>query len=292
MSYDYIKGVFSSEYIEKLEKNPLLEFKRVLNERTGELSHKRIARYQGLIFTIRLNRVWLSGSLHYFYNRGQHNFNDFNYFKVIKTLSEIEKTFDLDLSNCKLENIEIGVNIRLPFKTSHVLNNVLFHGTKRFKDENVKRGKGDFRIVMHDRFGIKIYDKGLQFGLPYELMRFEIHYRKMADLKKYGISYLSDLKDRENLEYFKKELIKRFDEVFLYDWTIQDDMIKRKPKDFYKWGLWNYWIQDMNRSNRMKRKKMYNKLLDKYSNNIHKEIRGLIERKINNLISPKATFSQ
>lgn len=286
MAFDYIKSVLPSKYIKGLEKHPLLEFKRVLNESTGELSHKRVAKYQGLIFEIRLNKIWMNGSIHYFYNKGRHNYNDFTYSKIIQALNRIEETFGLDLSKCELRNLEIGVNIRLPLKTSIVLENVIFHSTKRFKDKAVKRGKGDFRVVVHDNFSIKIYDKGLQFGLPYELMRFEIHYNRMAGIKKYSIPYLSDLKDRNKLELLKGELIKRFDEVFLYDWTIKESKIKRKPKGFYDWRLVQYWIK-LNKSNRDKRKNAYKEVVIKYSDNVKRTIRGLIEQKMNELIYPK-----
>jgi len=177
MAIDYIKTKLSAEYIGLLENHRLLEFKREVNERTGELLHKRVAKYQGLTFIIRSNKIWLSGSLHYFFNEGKHNYNDFTYTDLLYTLNKIERLFNIELSNCKLENIEVGVNINLPFKTSLILNNTLFHGIEKFKNEKVKKGKGDFRIATHDRYNVKIYDKGLQFSLPYKLLRFEIHFK-------------------------------------------------------------------------------------------------------------------
>ena len=109
----------------------------------------------------------------------------------------------------------------------------------------------------------------------------------MSDLKKYSIIYLDDLRDKTKLEYLKKELLKRFDEVFLYDWTINEDTIKRNPKEFHSWRLWYYWINDLNKSNRNKRKKTYNKIINKHSNKVKEQIRGLIKQKTNELINLK-----
>ena len=163
----------------------------------------------------------------------------------------------------------------------------LFHSKQRFKDQQLRNGKGDYRNVIHDRYILKFYDKALQFALFYELMRFEIKYTKMTDLKKYGIIYLNDLRDKTKLEYLKIELLKRFDEVFLYDWTIKENKIKRKPKGFYYWKLWHYWINDLNKSNRNKRKKTYNNIVNKYSHKVKEQIKSLIEQKMKELINPK-----
>ncbi len=293
MAFDYIKALLPQRKIEELKKHPLLDFITDVSTTTGELfSKKEIAKYKGLGFTIRKKRIWLSGSLHYFYNNyfeGENqNYDDFTFEKVCIILDKIGSLFNLNLNECKLENLEIGVNIRLPFKTKFVLINLLYHNTKRFRDQQLRNGKVDYRNVMHDRYILKFYDKSLQFGLPYELMRYEIHYRKMADLKKYNIVYLSDLRDKTKLEYLKIKLLKHFDEVFLYDWTINEDKIKQKPKEFYYWGLWSYWINDLNKNNRNKRKKTYNTIVNNHSNNVKEQIRSLIKQKINELINPKS----
>lgn len=286
MAIDFIKVKLSIEYIKQFENNRFLDFKMEVNETTGEI-YKRTAIYQGLTVIIRSKSICISGSLHYFYNDGIHNYNDFTYSNLIYTLNKIESLFGIDLSKFNLKNIEVGVNICLPFRTSFVLNNTLFHGIKRFKDEKVNKGKGNYRVATHDRYTIKIYDKGLQFSLPYDLLRFEIHFSRMADLKKYGITTLNDLRDRTNLGYLKKELLNKFDEVFLFDWTIDESMIKPLPKDFYKWRLPSYWIDELNKSNRLKRKKAYSKIIGEYSNKMKELIRGLIEQKINELIDTK-----
>ena len=292
MAYDFIKALLPQEKIKEVKEHPLLDFMTDVSTTTGELPLKEeVARYKGLNFTIRKNRIWLSGSLHSFYNiyfKGENqNYDDFTLEKVRIILDKIESLFNLDLSKCKLENIEIGVNICLPFKTYLILLNLLFHNTKRFRDQQLRNGKGDYKNVIHDRFTLKFYDKSLQFNLPYELMRFEIHFNKMTELKQYGIIYLSDLNDKTKLEYLKHELLKRFDEVFLYDWTIQEDSIKRKPKGFYNWKLWHYWVNDLNKNNRNKRKEAYRKIVSNYSDKVKEQIRVLIEQKIDELTNTK-----
>lgn len=119
---------------------------------------------------------------------------------------------------------------------------MLIHGTTRFKDVEVNKGKGNYRRAYHCNFSIKAYDKSLQFDLPYELFRFEIHFNKMRDLKQYRIIYLSDLKDKSKLESLKNELLTKWDEVLLYDWTIDLNVPEcEKPKGFNEWRLASYW---------------------------------------------------
>jgi len=109
----------------------------------------------------------------------------------------------------------------------------------------------------------------------------------MADLKKYEITTLNDLKVRTNLGYLKKELLSKFDEVFLFDWTIDEGLIKPLPKDFYKWKLPSYWIDEINKSNRLKRKRVYSEIVENYSNEMKVFLRGLIEQKTYELIDLK-----
>ena len=287
MPIDYIKCQLNREVIKHIQHHPLLEFHSRLNERTGELSTTKEAKYKGLTFTIRINRIWISGSLHYFFNDDKHNFNDFDCFQLRYVLQELTSLFNIKLEECKLENLEVGVNIRLPFKSSLLLNNMLYHEVRKFNDEKVKKGKGGYRVVTHDRYMLKSYDKALQFSLPHELWRFEIHYNRMIELKKFGIIYLSDLRDKSKLLSLKAELLRRFDEVFIYDWTININAIKRPPKDMYKMQLVQYWVEEMDKNNRLKRKKIYNQIVEDYSDNVKASIGLMIAQKLDELLEVK-----
>lgn len=290
MAYDYIKSVLKSKNPKELLTHPLLEFKRELNERTGELSERKIATYKKMKFIIDKRRVFIEGSLHYYHNNGEHNHNDFTLDMVNHVLNELEVVFGIDLSTSKIENIEVGVNLKVNYKTSLILDNLIFHGGIKFKDVKVNRSKADYREATHERYRVKAYDKAIQFNLPYELFRFEIHYNRMIDLKKHGIVYLSNLKEKNKLERLKKELIKKWREIFIYDWTIQKEMPKnKKPKDFSCWSLTNYWL-GLNKSNRNKRRTVYKKIVSKYSDGVQGIIEGLIESKMSELIYGKGDF--
>lgn len=301
MGIDYVKCLLSSDLINKLETHPLLEFIIEVNERTGEELPRKVAEYMGLKFIICGSKIWLTGSLHYFYNKGRHNYNDFNYKKGCHALGKIEADFGIDITSSKLENIEIGVNIKTRYRTRTILNNLLIHGTIRFKDVE---GKGDYRKVKHCNYSIKAYDKAVQFKLPYEVFRFEIHFNRMRELKRFEIVYLSDLKNKSKLELLKTELLKKWDEVLLYDWTIDINVPeKEKPKDFNDWRLSTYW-EGLSKSNRNKRKGIYKNFISSNSSQVQKEIRELIDKKMSALIysksdlftggerKQKATFSQ
>jgi hypothetical protein len=136
MAYDYIKAKLPSQTIKHLEKHPKLSFERRVVENTGELGVERIAKYKNLLFVIRYNSIWLKGSLHWF-SEGKSNYNDFTYEMLMSVLDEIERVFEVDLSESKLENIEVGVNIQTEYDTALILDNLLIHGVEKFRDESV-----------------------------------------------------------------------------------------------------------------------------------------------------------
>jgi len=288
----YIKVELLRKYTMFIRNHPKLDFKGSHYDRTGEAFGKLEAEYKGLKFIIKRGKVFIRGSLHYFYNDGVHNYDDFTLLKLFRTLKRLENLFGIDLTEAKLLNLEFGVNIRLNFKAYLVLRNLLFHVKKVFKDEVVDNGKGDYRVLIHSDYRIKIYDKGLHFGLPYELLRYELHYNVMRDLKEMGVECLSNLKKLTVLEKLKIDLLKKWDELFLYDWTIDISKVKEGLyKDFYNWGCPYFWTESVNKSNRYKNKSKYNAYVQNYAQNVKKEIRDLIDFKLNLLLNKKATFS-
>jgi hypothetical protein len=64
----------------ELLNNDLLLFPLPIDENGGEILNKtRTSEHLGLIFIIKNNNVKLMGSLHKYFNRGLHNFNDFHF---------------------------------------------------------------------------------------------------------------------------------------------------------------------------------------------------------------------
>tara|TARA_R110002126_G_scaffold77796_3_gene194054 strand:+ start:126584 stop:126940 length:357 start_codon:yes stop_codon:yes gene_type:complete len=82
----------------------------------GECS-RLILEYKNLTITIYKNKVAiLTGSLHYFYNDGIHNYNNFTFTNLINTLDEVANLLEIELYQFILQNIEFGVNLKLSYK--------------------------------------------------------------------------------------------------------------------------------------------------------------------------------
>lgn len=169
-------------------------------------------------------------------------------------LKSISAEFKIDLSKAKLQNIEVGVNIQPAFSVEKVLSNLIIHNMQPFKSISVV--KGDYRKAHHDRYNVKIYNKALQFGLQKQILRFELQFKKMADLKREGVEYLSDLLSLDKLKTLLNRLIKAWDEVILFDWTIKKENLSKTLRDkYYKWQIQNVWL-DLNKNVRYKWKKI------------------------------------
>jgi hypothetical protein len=134
MPVDFIKARLQGIDISKLTSNKLFtKTKEIYQDKEeGECSNL-ILKYKNLVITIYKNKVAiLTGSLHYFYNDGIHNYNNFTFYNLVNTLDEVAELLEIELKNIILQNIEFGVNLILPFLVQNITNNVLIHNKKEF----------------------------------------------------------------------------------------------------------------------------------------------------------------
>jgi hypothetical protein len=236
--------------------NPLLDFYDNINISTGEIKttnrHGQIitpfknALYNGLEFKIYDNgTITLSGSLHKYWNKGAHNYNDFNFNAFTDVLNDLKSKFNIVLENCILKCLEVGINIIPPIPTNQILNNCFLHKTKPFEDK-FNSDEGKYKQVQHSQYIIKIYNKALHykskgFDIQTEILRFEIKYIKMQKLNERGIYNLKDLFEY-GLQKFKVEVVTEFNNILFYDNTIQSES---KQLVHYKNPL--YWIELLER---------------------------------------------
>lgn len=251
--------------------------------KTGELGSYINAFYKGLEFRIydattktEYKRITVEGSLHKYWNSGAHNFNDFGISQLNEVLESLKTNFQILPINCVLKTLEIGVNIKPPYKTKAVLNQCLLHKTDRFKWVYTN-DEGNYIQSKHQRHIIKIYDKRTHyenkgFEIDKEILRFEIKYTKMKYLNDKGIFNLKELLDY-GLYHFKTDLLKEWDNVLIYDKAV---ISKTKYKDQY--SNVNFWLE-LNYSNFRYHRNNLNKILKEHPENIKNQIAILIENK-------------
>ena len=139
---DFIKCQIIKLNPELLFKNPILDFRSLVNRDTGEFKPKRVATYKNIKITIADSGfIELSGSIHKYLNDGIHNYNDFTYTDYKVALNRTYEDFGIMPENMWIQNLEYGVNIIPPIKSSLILNNCFLHKRQTIsKPINTKNG--------------------------------------------------------------------------------------------------------------------------------------------------------
>lgn len=257
---------------------------------TGYKTPFKQAFYKSLKFRIYDSGFFtLSGSLHKFWNGGEHNFNDFGFNEINETLSELKNKFGILPENSILKRLELGVNIVTPYRPKEIIQSCLFHGTGPFKWTYTK-DKGSYILCAKQEYSIKIYDKTHQYRskgytVPNGLIRFEKNFKKMKDIRARGIFNLKHLLNY-GLANFIPDLLKELDKVLFCNWEAV-----KGTKYEHKYTNVKYW-ESLDSSRRKYHKKRLNILLKRSEKNIKAEIADLIKHKAILLCQKKTKTTQ
>ncbi len=304
---DYLKISTTDFNHESLLRHPLLKFSGWTDLETSEIgpnkygNKKYISYFQGLKFIVYENAsgkftLCILGSIHKFFNNGMHNFNDFTYLNIVEVIDRLDLLFSLTIDNCRINLNEIGVNIISPVPSKKILKGLLSHRNSRFKSFSFENA--DFYQVIHHNFYFKIYDKAKQYRakgyiIPNEILRIELKYRKMEDLinllKSKGIIdrdyiVLSDLKNIDVLNAFGELLVKKWNEILFYDFTIsKNNLSKLQKRKLDVWQNINQW-ESFSKHKRSKQKKLLQEVIKNHSQQLQLQVSNLIKEKLNILL--------
>ena len=129
---DFIKTLLINVNVLELQNNSKLNFCVPVNPTTGEMRTKTKngkkampylnAYFRGIEFRIyESGSVYVSGSLHKYWNHGGHNYNDFDLNALTCVLNDIQETFNIKPQQLVLKQLEIGVNFIPPYPTKDLL---------------------------------------------------------------------------------------------------------------------------------------------------------------------------
>ena len=195
-----------------------------------------LAEYFGLKFQLKHGKVRLQGSVHKYRNNGRHNYDDFRAVDVAEVVRELSERFEIDTARTLLNNVEFGVNVVLPFGVHIVLDNlIVFKGEPFIKV--VEDGMSYYQCKK-THFIIKIYNKGLQYNLPNNVLRFEIKVMRMQYLETKGIKlrYLSDLLNMAIYEPLGNILTEVFEGILFGDNTLNEKGLNTKELETFLRG--------------------------------------------------------
>ena len=222
---------------QNLIKNPFLaEFwDTTVHNSDGEIK-RGFAVYMGMKFNITYNKVRLQGSLHKYRNEGLHNYDDFTSLEVAKVVKELQERFQIDIYKTFLNNVEFGVNVVLPFGVHVVLDNLISYKGQPF-ERFVDKGISYYQCKL-SKFIIKIYDKGKQYNLPNNVLRFEIKVIAMQYLETKGIKlrYFSDLLNVDIYEPLGNTLTEVFEGILFGDNTLDEKALSGKELETFLRG--------------------------------------------------------
>ena len=235
-----------------------------------EIKEKQTKKYKNLYFIKHQNRLEVSGSIHYFYNDGLHNADDFYIEVCISAIVQIQNIFNIDLNKCQLINLEYGVNINPIINVTDLIHNLIYHEKRQFTRPTTYFS---FKLAGNEAYKqIKAYDKSVQF--PHECentFRFEVRTRQAKFIQSLGLFSLQDLTNIDNYNVLIASLLKEWDNVLLFD------LSKEIDTKFFNTIFWEDILKNGSRNKFNNQKKLYYKKLG--LDNLHANIRNIIERR-------------
>lgn len=281
---DFIKIHGLAANASKILKNGCLTFPLSNIATTGEVLNRwQVAQCNGLTFKVKGNNVRLEFSPHKFFEGGKTNFRDFHVTDIQDVIAEISETFEFDPEKSGLNFIEIGVNVRTDIDPNKIINCLVAYKNLPFKLLDIN-GKGRGVICNSQQFDIKIYNKGLQFGLNYYLLRFEVKVKRMKFLEQYGIKSLTlaGLANIDNYPKFKMLLLEVVNGILMYNPEITPDKFKnQKERELFIEGRYAQYWQNLERTKRHRLMKRFTEMSG--SDNIKNKLYRLILEKCNEL---------
>jgi hypothetical protein len=280
---DYIKYEIDGSKLGSFDSDCLLEWSEIVKSSTGEVGKYAKAYYQGLTFKMYnptqfnpLGRLTVQGSVHKYWNDGQHNFNDFTKGNSIDVFRELETKFDFSINDCVLMALELGVNIEHEFDTKQILDHLLMYRKKEFAPSKVANGSIYLEANLQ-RHIIKAYNKTKDyekkgFYVGKNLFRFEKKYLKLQELKDLGIITVTDLLQID-FRPFAVQLVEHWNTCLFSDWNAL-----KGTKNEVQYSSMNYW-RSLSKENFKYHVKQLNALIDQSQDSVKKRIAELIEQK-------------
>ena len=227
--------------IDTISKNPyLLESWKTTKMDLSGCEVAGSGNYMNFGLVKKYGRVEFEGSLHKNFNGGLHNHNDLNVYNVSSVVCDVEDKIKFDAYNTEINVLEFAVNIKTPFPPKLLLDNLLVHKGEPFVlDKRKYKNKSHYYTCVHSQFIIKIYNKSLQYDLPYDVLRFEIRVGTMQFLRNKGINirYFADLLNLDIYEPLSKILIETFEQILFRDNSIDESLIENKDEKTYLRGI-------------------------------------------------------
>lgn len=216
-------------------------------------------------------KVKIRGNLHYYFNQGKHNANDFYFQNVCECINEICAILHISPNKTFLRGFEFGVNINLAFPLK-----MLFESLLCLKNVNVKKKEDtniDFYVFEFKQYYLKFYDKGAMADIEKKpILRFEVHVSKMQWIQKYipTIQTLADLQNINNFHVLQKILLELVKDVLIIEQMETLTMKKSEQTSWQNLTEKRNWI-GLSPEQRRNKKKSFETMTTKFKTSSYKE---------------------
>lgn len=218
---DFTKILIPNEFTPLLMAHPELSFERNVNEDSGEVNthEPRTAKYMCMKFEIHPSgRAVVLGSWHKLHHDGK-NHEPFTYAQFTQSVDKFCALFGLRPSELRVLQMEYGLNFEPPISAKALIRSFVCNSRGiTFAGMRSNQGKSLGIVCTLTEYSTKIYDKGDQYALPYELVRFEQKVTCGKYIRRKGIVNLSDLLRPEVWQQLSTELVE-----------VQQALIMREP---------------------------------------------------------------
>ncbi|NBB18047.1 hypothetical protein GVN20_01655 [Runella sp. CRIBMP] len=271
---------------ERLRQNPQLNFFSSINTDTGEQKDEsKTAEIKNLkIILYPSGLVEVRGSLHKFANDGIHNYDTFNYAKLVETIGTVVDILDTMPERVTLHNVEFGVNIRLDTSPSRFLDTILNYWYK-LPETQFFNGKGYLLRWAQQNYIVKVYDKRHQYRLDSNVLRFEVKTIAMKHLAEVEVQTLADLLDVSKLRLMGVKLCETYNGLIIGEKKLDTGQMSRPERRTYEQGMNpNFWRDLTDRKQRNYYRGQFEKVIKKYGAGIRETVGQLIAEKVEELL--------
>ena len=302
---DYVKVQLPAEVGSRLLRHPDLAFVGKFDRATGAVlgDVPCVAEYGPQVAIGRTNdspdarralqfvvypsgRTILRGSFHK-YAHGGANYGDFTYSQFQAVGAALRSTFDLDPITLRLLQLEAGANVEPPLKTPHTLRAIVCHREGHpFAPMRSSKGRSLGIVMEREQYAVKVYDKGRQYGLPDELLRFELKFRKAAPFNRLGIFTLNDLLIPDAWQRLQARVMDIDGEVFIAEPSIDIPSLSASQRTFVQLARTPGYWQELTKGKRHKARARYADIVARYAGrDLKDELGRILHTKLKDLLN-------
>lgn len=243
------------------------------------------------ITVVALRHIIIVGSLHKFYHGD--NYSDFHHSEIAEAIHILSQLLRTNPADIAIHNLEVGVNTSPLFNPYEFCDNLIAYKDKPFHPFKHGHNKSEIGFEASKlQYNIKVYDKGKQYLLSENILRYEYKAKVMHAIRHSGIHTLADLLDRDKVACLKNILLASFDSLIINDPTVVKSNLTRHECDIYTECLNPKMWKQYNPDKYYKRKRQFNEITDEFgAYKWRSSARRLISHKFDLLLyhSPIAT---